>query len=154
MTHVRRHQRIANGRATSVRAHERAVPARHGTDTVWDDGSWQHDDSSYWDDDAGCWTGRATLTPHAQQALDQMKDEMRQWRSRDVPLLPPEPMTPQMAQLLGCDTPEGRAKYERLRAYREAGYHGPLDEASHIPDPDDPGEQDALETLAHMRAIS
>ena len=40
MTHVRRHERITKGRAVSVRSHERAIPERHGTDTVWDDGTW------------------------------------------------------------------------------------------------------------------
>ena len=58
MTHVRRHQRITRGRAVSVRSHERAIPERHGADTVWDDGSWQDTSSSTdcsWDDQEQGW---------------------------------------------------------------------------------------------------
>jgi hypothetical protein len=154
MTQVRRHQRVTRGRAVTVRAHERSVPASRGSDTVWDDGTWNDSSSgdSYWDEEQGCWTEPGGLPADVQQALDGMKDEMREWRSRPVPSLPPEPMSPQMAKLLGCDTPEGRERFERLRAYRESGYHGPLDQDSNIPDPDDPDEQDALEALAYMRA--
>ena len=52
--------------------------------------------------------------------------------------------------LLGCDTPEGLANYERGRAYREAGYNGPLDADNRIPDPDDPRERPALHALAAL----
>ena len=84
-------------------------------------------------------------------ALDDMKAEMRKWRSFPVPEPGPAgPMSPQKAKLLGCDTPEGRAKYDRLRAYREAGYTGPLDKDNNIPDPDSPAEQRSLDMLAAL----
>ena len=84
-------------------------------------------------------------------ALAGMKDEMRKWRSFPVPEPgPAEPMSPAKAKLLGCDTPEGRAKFDRLRAYREAGYDGPLDSNNNIPDPDDPAEQESLDMLAAL----
>ena len=84
-------------------------------------------------------------------ALDDMKAEMRKWRSLPAPGPgPAEPMSPAMAKLLGCETPEGRAKYDRLRAYREAGYTGPLDQDNNIPDPDAPGEQRTLSALAAL----
>lgn len=84
-------------------------------------------------------------------ALDDMKAEMRKWRSLPVPDPgPAEPMDPGKARLLGCDTPEGRAKFDRLRAYREAGYQGPLDQDNNIPDPDAPGEQRTLSALAGL----
>ena len=82
----------------------------------------------------------------------EMEQEMRDWRSLPEPAPPPaEPMTPQMAALLGCDTPEGRAKFDRLSAYRAAGYTGPLDQDNRIPDPDDPANADAIGALARMR---
>ena len=85
------------------------------------------------------------------RALDDMKAEMRKWRSLPVPDPgPAEPMDPGKARLLGCDTPEGRAKFDRLRAYREAGYHGPLDKDNNIPDPDSPTEQQTLSALAGL----
>ena len=80
-----------------------------------------------------------------------LQAEMRQWRRRPVPQAPPEDLDPQMAKLLGCDTPEGRASYDRLRAYREAGYTGPLDEHNRIPDPDDPANYELLHSAAAMR---
>lgn len=81
-----------------------------------------------------------------------MLDEMRDWRSRPEPEPKPEPpMTPQMSKLMGCDTPEGREKYERGRAYREAGYTGPLDKENRIPDPDDPSNLRALDALAGLK---
>jgi hypothetical protein len=84
-------------------------------------------------------------------ALDDMKAEMRKWRSLPVPDPgPAEPMSPQKAQILGCDTSEGRAKFDRLRAYREAGYNGPLDRNNNIPDPDDPNEQRSIDMLAAL----
>jgi hypothetical protein len=84
-------------------------------------------------------------------ALDDMKAEMRKWRSFPAPEPGPvEPMSPQKAALLGCDTPEGRAKFDRLRAYREAGYNGPLDSDNNIPDPDSPAEQHSLGILAAL----
>jgi hypothetical protein len=84
-------------------------------------------------------------------ALESMKARMREWRSRPVPApRPAEPMNPQLAKALGCDTPEGMARYERGRALREAGYDGPLDSSNNIPDPDDPAEQRSLDALAAL----
>jgi hypothetical protein len=98
---------------------------------------------------------RGKPTPkHMRQSVAsaRMSEEMRAWRSRPEPTPgPAKPMTPQMATLLGCDTPEGFAKYERGRAYREAGYDGPLDSDNRIPDPDDPANFESLKTLAAMR---
>lgn len=88
------------------------------------------------------------------RALRAMLAGMREWRSRPVPNVPPgKPMSDQMKKLLGCDTPEGLANFERGRAYREAGYAGPLDAYGYIPDPDDPAELDALSTLAALGQI-
>jgi hypothetical protein len=85
------------------------------------------------------------------RALPGMLDEMREWRSRPAPEpSPAEPMSPQKAQLLGCDTPEGLARFERGRALREAGYTGPLDRDGRIPDPDDPRERESLHMLAAL----
>ena len=81
-----------------------------------------------------------------------MRDEMRDWRARPEPVpSQAEPMDPQLARVLGCDTPEGLARYERGRAYREAGYDGPLDSDCRIPDPDDPANDESLSALAAMR---
>jgi hypothetical protein len=89
----------------------------------------------------------APVTP---QFLD-LQQEMRDWRSLPEPdPAPAEPMPAAKAELLGCDTPEGRAKYDRLRAYREAGYTGPLDQDNRIPDPDDPASHQMLSALARM----
>lgn len=93
----------------------------------------------------------AGYTGDASPALADLKAEMRKWRSSPAPEPgPAEPMSSAKAKLLGCDTPEGRAKYDRLRAYREAGYGGPLDRNNNIPDPDDPAEQRTLDTLAAL----
>ena len=87
-------------------------------------------------------------------ALQAMLAEMRVWRSRPAPEAPPgKPMSDQMKKLLGCDTPEGMANFERGRAYREAGYAGPLNAYGYIPNPDDPLERDALSTLAALGQI-
>ena len=96
---------------------------------------------------------QARMSPQQRReaaALDGMKAQMREWRNRPAPQAAPEPMDPQMAKLLGCDTPEGLAKFERGRALREAGYNGPLDGNNNIPDPDAPGEQQALSALAGL----
>jgi hypothetical protein len=78
--------------------------------------------------------------------------EMRAWRAGPVPTpAPVEPMTEETARLLGCDTPEGLARYRRLSAWRDAGYTGPLDEHDNIPDPDDPVNAAHLRTLAALR---
>lgn len=96
----------------------------------------------------------AKMSPHERReaaALESMKVSMREWRSRDVPQpAPAAPMNPQLAKALGCDTPEGMARYERGRALREAGYSGPLDSNNNIPDPDSPAEQESLGALAAL----
>ena len=85
------------------------------------------------------------------RALDRMRDDMRSWRSRPAPIpRPDKPMQPALARALGCDTPEGREKYDRGRAYREAGYRGPLDRDNHVPDPDDPANHESLSALAAL----
>lgn len=159
MIHVRRHIRVtASGKRTTVRAHEREaddglrpVPEQSRPEFVGDieappAGSAPSED--WWADDEAA---EAAPSGSWQETLDAMKADMREWRSRSWPEVPPEPMTPEMAAVLGCDTPEGRESYERLRAYRESGYDGPLDEHNRIPDPDDPANARTLETLAHMR---
>ena len=84
-------------------------------------------------------------------AFTRMADDMREWRSRPEPVpSPAKPMHSALANALGCGTPEGLARYERGRAYREAGYRGPLDADNRIPDPDDPAGLDALRTLAAL----
>jgi len=55
-----------------------------------------------------------------------------------------------MARLLGTDTPEGAARFERMSALRDSGYTGPLDSNCNIPDPDSPAEQRSLGTLAAL----
>ncbi|MFC7535740.1 hypothetical protein, partial [Actinoplanes sp. GCM10030250] len=61
--------------------------------------------------------------------LADLRETMRAWRAAPVPPAPDlAEMTREMAVLLGCDTPEGRASYQRLSAWRAAGYRGPLDE--------------------------
>ena len=85
------------------------------------------------------------------RALDRMRDDMRAWRSRPAPTpRPDKPMQPELARVLGCDTPEGREKYDRGRAYREAGYTGPLNSDNRIPDPDDPANHESLSALAAL----
>jgi hypothetical protein len=84
-------------------------------------------------------------------ALPPMLDEMRTWHARPEPRpSPATPMTPQLAKCLGADTPEGLERYERGRAYREAGYLGPLDSGNRIPDPDDPANYEMLHALAAL----
>lgn len=100
------------------------------------------------------WDDPAPATRRGDRAFPAMQAEMREWRSRPVPAPPPdEPMNPQLARALGCDTPEGLAKYERGRAYREAGYNGPLDQDNNIPDPDDPANHESLHALAALSEI-
>ena len=85
------------------------------------------------------------------RAFTRMKGDMRFWRSRSAPSpRPDKPMQPALARALGCDTPEGREKYDRGRAYREAGYTGPLDSDNRIPDPDDPANHESLSALAAL----
>jgi hypothetical protein len=86
--------------------------------------------------------------------FDQMSQEMRDWRALGEPDLSSEPAkrySPEMEELLGLDTPEGRAKMDRLRAYREAGYTGPLDQDNNIPDPDDPENWEWMSAVASLR---
>jgi hypothetical protein len=150
MTHVRRHERqVRPGRTVNVRAHEReggdltAAPdwAKPAQASDFQAAPADEPDAGDWWDDGG----------DDDRELSRMKDGMRDWRARPEPApSPAEPMSPQMAKLLGADTPEGLAHYERGRAYREAGYDGPLNSDNRIPDPDDPAEQASLSTLAAM----
>jgi hypothetical protein len=85
-------------------------------------------------------------------AFTDMQQEMRDWRALGEPDLPElEPMDPGMASLLGADTPEGALKLRRLKAYRDAGYTGPLDPENNIPDPDDPENWVWMRAGAAMR---
>lgn len=96
-------------------------------------------------------TARSAGGQREAAALESMKAKMRKWRSWPLPLpSPAKPMNPQLAKALGCDTPEGLARYERGRALREAGYDGPLDSNNNIPDPDSPAEQKSLDMLAAL----
>ena len=104
--------------------------------------------------------GYAVPDPHEPRgdqpsaALTRMLGGMREWRSRPEPAARPgKPMNPSLARALGCDTPEGLARYERGRAYREAGYDGPLDSDNRIPDPDDPENLESLSALAALGEI-
>ena len=106
------------------------------------------------DQDGNATTMDAKPVRQGDKALPGMLDQMRDWRSRPVPEAGPgKEMSPQMKQLLGCDTPEGMENYERGRAYREAGYNGPLDSSNNIPDPDDPGNRESLHGLAALSEI-
>lgn len=172
MTEVRRHQRqTASGKTTTVRRYTRgtgeaaakkrqaweeraaarwtpppavgdveSAPADEG-EPWWDE---EHDPhrEEWMDDDP----------PPSQGFLD-MQAGMRDWRGRDIEVPAAEPDTSPLGRALGNDTPEGAAKFARLKAYREAGYDGPLDSDNRIPDPDDPRERPALEALAHMRTL-
>jgi hypothetical protein len=106
------------------------------------------------DQDGNATTMDAKPAKRGDKALPGMLDQMRDWRSRPVPEAKPDkPMSNPMKKLLGCDTPEGLEKYERGRAYREAGYSGPLDSGNRIPDPDDPSERESLHALAALSEI-
>lgn len=166
MSEVRKHKRqMASGKTTTVRHHTRKggsgenaggrefeanpdyrpphvseIPAQETGEA----------DESWWADDEPE-PGEAAPPRRGDTAFPKMQEEMRAWRSRPEPVASPdEPMHPQLAKALGCDTPEGLAHYERGRAYREAGYDGPLDSDNRIPDPDDPAEYESLHTLAAM----
>jgi hypothetical protein len=100
----------------------------------------------WWDEDA------QERPPGDEQAFRDLRRRMRDWRALPVPAPPPEePMDRGMAKAMRCDTPEGRAEYDRLRAYRSAGYDGPLDEHCRIPDPDDPENWEWLRAGAALR---
>jgi hypothetical protein len=174
MSEVRRHQRVtASGKRTTVRHHTRggdrttrredeAQAARE----AWADRNaphvstltpaepepqaeewWAGDDGpppgEFWDDDEP--------EREPSPAFAAMQDEMRDWRSRDIDVPRGEPDTSPLGRVLGTDTQEGADKFARLKAYRDAGYEGPLDSDNRIPDPDDPQERPALEALAYMR---
>jgi hypothetical protein len=83
--------------------------------------------------------------------LGAMKNDMRHWRSLDVEVPRGEVDMSPLGRVLGNDTQEGADKFARLKAYREAGYDGPIDQDGNIPDPDDPAEREALHALAAMR---
>lgn len=151
--------RSGGGQAASPSAEHSPQMARLlGTDTP--EGAARFDrlsalrDSGYTgpvDQDGNATTMDAKPVRRGDKVLPGMLDQMREWRSRPVPEAKPgKPMSDQMKQLLGCDTPEGMEKYERGRAYREAGYNGPLDSSNNIPDPDDPRERPALHALAAL----
>ena len=89
--------------------------------------------------------------PPSQAFLD-MQAEMRDWRERDIQVPPAQPDPSPKGRLLGTDTQEGADSFARLKAYRQAGYTGPLGPGNRIPDPDDPAERPALEALAFMRS--
>ncbi len=55
-----------------------------------------------------------------------------------------------MARLLGTDTPEGAARFERLAALRDSGYSGPIDQDGNIPAAD----HVAVPILEHMRRMA
>lgn len=80
-----------------------------------------------------------------------MQAQMRDWRSRGIHVPPAEPDTSPLGRALGTDTQEGADNFARLKAYREAGYDGPLDQDGNIPDPDDPANNESLHGLAAMR---
>ena len=61
---------------------------------------------------------------------------------------------PTVPHLVVCDQ-DGHGRTDLTpdaddRAYREAGYNGPLDADNRIPDPDDPRERPALHALAAL----
>lgn len=182
MIRVRRHQRqLASGKTATVRQHERGGNGSadeggirpDGEDDWWDrpeaeemkrdedpDGTWY-----FRDGDGDLYRVLPDGTTHpvsenkpepadpAERELDRTRQQMREWRSRPEPVASDdEPMSPQMEKAMGCDTPEGRERYDRLRAYREAGYDGPLDRDCRIPDPDDPANHETLSALAYMRS--
>lgn len=81
-----------------------------------------------------------------------LAENMRTWRARDLTPVHIPPMSPEMAALLGCDTPEGFAGYARLSTWRAAGYRGPLDQHGEIPDPDDPANADMIAVFERLAA--
>lgn len=87
-------------------------------------------------------------------ALARMQARMRHWRSLPEPDVSyAVPDTSPLGRALGNDTREGAENFARLKAYREAGYHGPLYRDSRIPDPDDPANHESLSALARMSEI-
>lgn len=166
MTEVRRHQRrTASGKVTTVRRHERDTgggpvddpyrPAPYVGGPAAPEAA-PAPRESWWDEEgepvAGDWWAEEP-EPEPVTEFAAMQQQMREWRAREIEVRPVQPDTSPMGRALGLDTPEGAAKFARLRAYREAGYDGPLDSENRIPDPDDPAERPALEALAHMRSL-
>jgi hypothetical protein len=115
-------------------------------------------DEDWWADDeptAGeLWAdeddGPTTPPRRGDRAFPAMQQQMRDWRTRDVAVPPAEPDTSPLGRALGIDTPEGAAKFARLKAYRDGGYDGPLDQDGQIPDPDDPANYESLHALAAL----
>jgi len=170
MTEVRRHQRqTASGKTATVRRYTRGGEAAERKRQAWEDraaAQWTpppaaadvhttaaHEDEQWWDEDEPrqeAWMAEPEQEP-SQSFLD-MQSEMRDWRERRIEVPPAAPDTSPLGRALGTDTQEGADKFARLKAYREAGYDGPLNQDNQIPDPDDPAERPALEALAHMRS--
>ena len=139
MIRVRKHQRqVASGKTEDVTEHERR--ARDPRSEL------MRAETPEWDR-----PGRQQ-EPAPDSDLGRMLADMRDWRSRAVEVPPAKPDTSPMGRLLGTDTQEGADKFARLKAYRDAGYGGPLNSDNEIPDPDDPAERPALEALARMSA--
>lgn len=59
---------------------------------------------------------------------------------------------PGLRALLGIDTPEGAARFDRMVRERESGYDGALDQGGHRPDTSLPGNQAAQAALDDMAA--
>lgn len=170
MSEVRRHQRkSATGKTVTVRHHTRGDgTAAERKREAWekraaerwtppppaeDHAAPNENEESWWDEDEPrpqAWMAEPEREPS--QAFLDMQQEMRDWRGRDIQVPPAQPDTSQLGRVLGTDTQEGADKFARLKAYREAGYDGPLDQDNQIPDPDDPAERDGLEALASMRS--
>jgi hypothetical protein len=55
--------------------------------------------------------------------------------------------SPEKARLLGTDTPQGAARFDRLSRMRDAGWTGPLDPQERIPDPDNPANAWFVDTM-------
>jgi hypothetical protein len=58
--------------------------------------------------------------------------------------------SPQMAKLLGTDTPEGAARFDRLAALRDSGYTGPVNQDGNRADMSDPQQAEAAGILDRM----
>jgi len=62
--------------------------------------------------------------------------------------------SPEMAKLLGTDTPEGAARFDRLAHIRDAGWTGSLDGTNRIPDPDNPANGWFVRTMKPAEVAS
>lgn len=174
MTEVRKHQRkTASGKTTTVRHHTRQGGDGQGSDAeraraAWQDRAAPHystlpvpepraADDSFWDEDSqepeGEWWADDEPAParRGDRAFPKMQEQMREWRARPEPETGPVvPDTSPLGRALGTDTQEGAEKFARMKAYREAGYDGPLDSDNRIPDPDDPANHESLHALAAL----